>query len=505
MKFNYLFLCSLIAGASLYAMESDTPDDQTSSQNQLDEYRKQRAAHFARKQEKETKEKKHHQKKALKKPTQELLPVQTEESKEEEIEVDPILIPGSSAQIDFLAAARTAIATARTSQSQQPTEDITNKPHLDLQDLMANDGYKFKRLRLLKLRYKDLLDDDTTAQLINAIHDTPEITSDLLGEILHLLPEPPHSSLDLYIIISHPNFNFVLDTPRASYMRKDKGRIHLFCPADVMSSIDVLCCDLRETMETNIFISSFVDDLTTLIQKSRYDGLFPEQYRTTITNINWLSFFFMYLHIVHANIRHYSLSSDAWEKLYEQYRIVTGNEATPDGTSALMFAVAGGYVELVKELLARGANPFLMNQYGDNALSVIKTFLQNNYVKNPTTYPYLHYTAIYEKIDTLLHEYATRYIQPFEQGFNFLSRAHRMEPNDSAYNLLPALPHEIAQAIAVQSFPHSLSPQEFECLLAYEAPNSTFLQRLINRSHPFRYMFALYSGWFFKMLDKKFH
>ena len=100
-------------------------------------------------------------------------------------------------------------------------------------------------------------------------------------------------------------------------------------------------------------------------------------------------------------------------KYYQTCRIITGNEAAPDGTTALMFAVGGGYLKLVEELLRCSANPLLQNEYGDNALSIITIQLQRKALTDEQR-------IVFQQIEQLLKNSLSKQAQTIDSAMFWL-------------------------------------------------------------------------------------
>jgi Ankyrin repeat len=161
--------------------------------------------------------------------------------------------------------------------------------------------------------------------------------------------------------------------------------------------------------------------------------------------------------------------------------IETGNEAAPDGTTALMFAVGGGFYTLVEELLCRGANPLVQNIYGDNALTVLTVQLQRHSLTKEQR-------AIFKKIEKLLKETLTRRAQLVRSQIDILMEY--------------GLPYELALKIALGACNHQ------ESILAYLehnstlADDSTLTERLVVYLHPYGLGTLLFLSRSFSFINK---
>jgi Ankyrin repeat len=155
----------------------------------------------------------------------------------------------------------------------------------------------------------------------------------------------------------------------------------------------------------------------------------------------------------------------------EECSIETGNEAAPDGTTALMFAVGGGYVTLVEELLSRGANPLLTNTHGDNALTVVAIQLQRRVLT-------FEQRSIFTKIEKLLKDHLSRQAQAVQSEIDLLMRARIVE-EDGRRSFIPGLPYELALRIALEAGNHQ------ESILAYLEHNPTLTDHLVSFLRPY--------------------
>ena len=121
-----------------------------------------------------------------------------------------------------------------------------------------------------------------------------------------------------------------------------------------------------------------------------------------------------------------------WQTYYQGCAIVTGNEAAPDGTTALMFAVGGGYLKLVELLLLLGANPLLQNEYGDDALSIATIQLQRIFLPE-------HRQTLFKKIEKLLKKHLASRAKTAYATLRCLMK------------VIPQVPSELISAIALNT------------------------------------------------------
>lgn len=161
---------------------------------------------------------------------------------------------------------------------------------------------------------------------------------------------------------------------------------------------------------------------------------------------------------------------------------LTGNETAPDGTSALMFAVGEGYLEIVRKLLSQGANPFQANRYGDDAFSVAEIQIHRALLhKNKAYY------AIYKKIATLLDEHAQQRAKNAARAIAFAMLTRVVEDPPGTRRIIHGLSAELALHIAIGDltaheqqrllrYLSQLTPQEWTAIYAEvqsEGPVST--------------------------------
>jgi hypothetical protein len=209
-------------------------------------------------------------------------------------------------------------------------------------------------------------------------------------------------------------------------------------------------------------------------------------YRTT-TNVNMLSFILI---LINNWEKIGNFTEDDWSHAYSEYPIVTGNEAAPDGTTVFMFAVSNGLLGLVKKLIELGADPFAMNLYDDNALSLI-----DNIIAHEDHYEYsTDLRKTYKEIHRLLHNYASNYIQRIDASLSLLMQGQSVEENGVR---IPGLPFEIAYQIVMGD----RSQQEQQNILQY-IPLPTLSERLAHMLRPWflgAFLFFLHGGPF---LDK---
>lgn len=174
------------------------------------------------------------------------------------------------------------------------------------------------------------------------------------------------------------------------------------------------------------------------------------------------------------------------QRFKEQNETLTGNETTPDETTALMFAVGEGLLEIVRELLDRGANPFLANRYGDDAFSVVEIQLQR-------TTQDLKLHQVYQQIKQLLEPHAQQRAKDIARAIFFLLLA-RVVKNPGGISIVHGLPFDLAIPMAIGdlsmhaqqlilSYLERLTPQELAEIRAEvqsEGPVSTpaLLERL---------------------------
>ena len=156
---------------------------------------------------------------------------------------------------------------------------------------------------------------------------------------------------------------------------------------------------------------------------------------------------------------------------------ITGNERVPDGTTALMFAVGGGYVGIVKELLRRGANPFLMNNHGDNAFSIAKIQLERAKLHDDK------FIKIYTRIQQLLlEESARKYVLHIAQLIRALQSERQVTlPNGTAI-VVPGLPYDLVLPIALANL--STNEQRTISILLDQFPADRLLPAELTHAAP---------------------
>jgi hypothetical protein len=176
-------------------------------------------------------------------------------------------------------------------------------------------------------------------------------------------------------------------------------------------------------------------------------------------------------------------------KIKENLINLTGNETVPDGTTGLMFAVGEGYVELVRELLRRGANPFQANRYGDDAFSIVEIQLHRVLLHNKK-----NLYAIYKQIANLLDEYARERAKDIARAISILMTSQIVRNPDGTVGARSGLPYEMALRIAIADrniqeqqrilrYLERLTPEEWAAIRAETHPEMpvttpTLLERL---------------------------
>ena len=127
---------------------------------------------------------------------------------------------------------------------------------------------------------------------------------------------------------------------------------------------------------------------------------------------------------------------------------------TPDGTTALMFAVGGGYLEMVKELLRRGASPWRKNNYGDNAFSIAEIQLQRVTLQNDSELIPI-YNTIQQELDLTTITTKRRAIKIAQVMYNLCLPSYITisdENSDKTVAAVSQLPYEIVVKIVAYCF-----------------------------------------------------
>ena len=161
---------------------------------------------------------------------------------------------------------------------------------------------------------------------------------------------------------------------------------------------------------------------------------------------------------------------------YKQPSDITGNEKTPDGTTALMFAVGGGYIGIVKELLRRGANPFLMNNHGDDAFSIVEIQMERAKLHDDK------FIKIYTRIQQLLEASARKYALHIAQLIRALQSERQVTlPNGTAI-VVPGLPYDLVLPIALANL--STNEQRAISILLDQFPADRLLPAELTHAAP---------------------
>ena len=176
-------------------------------------------------------------------------------------------------------------------------------------------------------------------------------------------------------------------------------------------------------------------------------------------DVNYLS------QIINLNIIRYILFLGTYTETGQPYALMlrrfaetndnlTGNEMTPDGTTALMFAVGGGYLEMVKELLRRGASPWRKNNYGDNAFSIAEIQLQRVTLQNDSELIPI-YNTIQQELDLTTITTKRRAIKIAQVMYNLCLPSYITisdENSDKTVAAVSQLPYEIVVKIVAYCF-----------------------------------------------------
>jgi hypothetical protein len=237
--------------------------------------------------------------------------------------------------------------------------------------------------------------------------------------------------------------------------------------------------DTEKALTKARLLGDHIDLVATAIKVAHYQGTDIE-YLSTTKNLDFIRI------ILFLGTYTWIFNPHMIERFNERNETLTGNEAVPDGTTALMFAVGGGYLELVRELLRRGANPFLGNRYGDNALSIAEIQLQRvQIVVNSEL------QTIYRQIQQELESAAKEHAVGVARVIRILQSNQLVKLPDGKVSTRPGLPYEVALRIVLADvnereqrrilhYLEQLTEEEIAMPLTTPVTEQTFFERIRN-------------------------
>jgi hypothetical protein len=426
MKISYYFLL-MVSGTALLCMEREEGDrpEKSSYEQQLEQIHKERAAQFAHQQEEAKKEAAREKGKKVK----ESKTTEKEAKGKEEKVRGPLLTPDE--QDKLFNEAKKAIAEEREKQQRIKTGPAIIESPEKAQQQAPKSLVEFLRNNMQSLTSNNP-DRELLSQVISWINNNEvNIYEGGPGALIKIL---------LWMMGSQGL------TPEILYAVWKNPRSLIFTKvgsdAPAVLSIELLFFpfELRNVLEDWAFspkansIINLMDELKAIrATKNKIS------YLATTKNLNLIRailFLAQYgWNFTDSTMQEFNANVPA--KL-------TGNEMAPDGTTALMFAVGGGYLELVRELLQQGANPFLSNNRGDNALSIVEVQRQRALYDQD-----FEGMKIYKSIAQLLEKSVKKRATDIARAIRILMLARVVENSDGTRAVVPGLPYEFALSIAL--------------------------------------------------------
>jgi hypothetical protein len=398
-------------------MERDEPEKSVFEKN-LEEMRKGQAAKYAREKEQREKERKESEKKSQKeeKPTTQ----PTKEEKEEET-TEPVLTPAGQAKL--FEEAKKALEEEGQRLKEERKAVSTYKGVRPPADFV-----KFLEQNRDSLRKGD---EKLIAQIVDWINNNQ---IDITWDVLSFVGRNNYPRRIFHALLAHPR------TERLYFSRRISSSSFLYSLSLLFGAhnLDAILGDYEGILDFNSREALF-PTLENLVL-SRH---LQEDWNPIIKITKDLNIIKMMLLLANMEFKT-KWTSEQIQQFVKQLGELTGNETAPDGTTALMLAVSGGYLELVRELLRRGANPFLPNRYGDNALSVADI-----QYRRAQTQQDFELQSMYRQIQHELDNVARERAIGLARAIRILQTPQRMRLPDGTPTVRPGLPYEAALQIVL--------------------------------------------------------